>query len=342
VVFTPIVTDRLVLRPFRADDAAGLRERRDHPDVARYGSHALPFTMTQAVELVEGVLAMNGPEDEQWWMLAVIDSATGTTLGDLALYMTWGCRTAEIGYTLHPDHWGHGYATEAVAALVRYLFDELGVTRIEGRLHPDNRASAMVLERTGFLFEGRTRSSYWVRDEVSDDLIYGMTRPDWEAWTGRPRSSPDEIRLVEVTGDLFREVYSLQTHKSQESFVAPMPKSLSQALLAPSHSEHPAIPWYRAIEADGVIAGFVMVAMPSPQDPDPFLWRLLVDRLHQRRGIAARALDLVEDEVRGWGAGSWLTSWVPGRGSPDPFYRGRGFEPTGEVDEGEIVARQQL
>jgi RimJ/RimL family protein N-acetyltransferase len=341
-VFTPIAAGRLLLQSFRAGDAAGLQERRNHPDVARYGSHDLPFTMEQAADLVDGLLAMDGPEDGKWWMLVITEAATGVTLGDLAIHMTWGCRTAEIGYTLHPDHWRRGYATEAVGALVRFLFEDLGVTRIEGMMHPENRASAMVLERTGFLFEGRTRSSYWVRDEVSDDLLYGLTRPDWEAWQDRPRDPPAAVRLVEVTGDLFWEVFSLRTHRSQESFVAPMPKSLSQALLAPSHSEHPATPWYRAVEADGAIVGFVMVAMPSPQDPEPFLWRLLIDRMHQRRGIASRALDMVEDEVRGWGAGSWCTSWAPGRGSPEPFYMARGFEPTGEIDDGEIVARQWL
>lgn len=298
--------------------------------------------MDQARRLVDDVSSLDGPTDGEWWMLAITGADTGETYGDLALHMTWGCRTAEIGYTLHPDHWGNGYATEAVEALVRYLFDDLGVTRAEARLHPGNRPSAMVAERTGFLFEGRTRSSYWVRAEVSDDLIYGMTRPDWEAWTGRPRHRPGEVRLVEVTFELYREVSSLTTHKSQEAFVAPMAASLGQALLAPTHRERPTTPWYRAIEADGVIVGFVMVAMPSPADPEPFLWRLLVDRMHQRRGIASMALDLVEDEIRSWGCDRWLTSWGPGRGSPEPFYLARGFLPTGDMDDGEIVARQHL
>ncbi len=75
------------------------------------------------------------------------------------------------------------------------------MTRVEGMLHPDNPASAMVLERVGMLFEGHTRSSFWVGDENSDDWLYGMTRADWEAWRDRPRSRPDEVRLVEITPD---------------------------------------------------------------------------------------------------------------------------------------------
>ena len=57
----------------------------------------------------------------------------------------------------------------------------------------------MVLERTGFLFEGETKSSFWVGDEVSDDWIYGMTRPEWQTWHDRPRHPPDSVNLVEVT-----------------------------------------------------------------------------------------------------------------------------------------------
>jgi RimJ/RimL family protein N-acetyltransferase len=275
-------------------------------------------------------------------MLTIADPATNMPIGDLALHLQWAGRSAEIGYTLHPDHWGHGYAVEAAEALCRYLFEVVGTTRVFGMLHPDNPASAQVLERIGMLFEGHTRSSFWVGDEVSDDWIYGMTRGDWDSWRARPRHRPEKVELVEVTGDLFTEVYGLRTHKSQESFVAPMPKSLAQALLAPTRSQEPAIPWYRAIEADGTIAGFVMVAMADERTPEPFLWRLLIDRMHQRRGIASMALDQVEAQARSWGHAGITTSWVQGRGSPEPFYLGRGYQPTGEVDGAEIVARKTL
>ena len=98
-------------------------------------------------------------------------------------------------------------------------------------LHPDNAASAMVLERTGFLFEGETKSSFWVGDEVSDDWIYGMTRPDWETWRDRPRHPPDSVHLVEVTTENVAKVVDLRTHRTQEEFVAPMLRSFADALL---------------------------------------------------------------------------------------------------------------
>jgi len=90
---------------------------------------------------------------------------------------------------------------------------------------------------------------------------------------------------------------------------------------------------------DGELVGFVMLAERTARHPEPYLWRLLVDRRHQRRGIGDRVLDLLVDRLRRAGAPSLLVSWVPGRGSPAPFYLRRGVRPTGVVDDGEIGAR---
>ena len=167
-----------------------------------------------------------------------------------------------------------------------------------------------------------------------------MTRADWEAWRGRPRNPPDVVRLVEVTNDNVMDLSELATHKTQEEMVAPVGVSLAQALVAPTATDRNAAAWYRGIYADDVPAGFVMVALHP--EKEPYLWRFLIDRMHQRRGIGGMALDLVENEMRSGGHASWRVSWVPGRGSPEPFYRARGFEPTGKVHDGEVEASQKL
>jgi RimJ/RimL family protein N-acetyltransferase len=341
-VFIPIRTDRLLIRPFVPDDAAGLAARRNDPEVARLQNWEVPYPVERAEKVVSDLVAMEGPANDEWWMAVVADPDSGQVLGDLALHLTWQGRTAEVGYTFAREHWGRGYATEALAALIEYLYQGLGVTRVFGMLHPDNVASAMVLERTGLLFEGHTRSSFWLGDEVSDDWIYGMTRPDWEKWRDRPRHPPQSIGLVEVTTENERIVYKLATHKTQEAFVAPMSGSYADALFPEVVDGAPVVPWMRAVVADDEIAGFVMLALRTDHHPEPFLWRLLIDRLHQRRGIGGRVLDLVAEECRKMGDRSLLTSWVEGKGSPRPFYLRHGFEPTGKIVDEETEARRQL
>jgi RimJ/RimL family protein N-acetyltransferase len=341
-MFTPIHTSRLLIRPMRLDDAPALAARRSDPEVARYQTWIPPYPLERAEKMVAEIVAMDGPAPEEWWMATIADPDTDAPLGDLVVHTTWEGRTAEIGYTLASQHWGKGYATEALAALVDWLFEALAVTRIFGMLHPDNPASAMVMERTGFLFEGHTRSSFWVGEECSDDHIYGLTRADREAWRSRPTKPPAEIRLVEVTVDNNRAVYKLRTHKSQEAFVAPMTGSFADALFPEVVDGAPLVPWMRAVEADSVLVGFVMLAVPTEHHPEPYLWRLLIDRMHQRRGIGGRVLDLVAGECRAMGAGTLLTSWGEGKGSPRPFYLRHGFEPTGRIVDGETEGRKRL
>ncbi len=341
-MFTPIRTDRLLIRGFTPEDADALAKRRNDPVVAEYQNWLRPFTDEQAQRLASDVAELGGPTPGEWWMAAICDPATGEMFGDLALHLDAGGHTAEVGYTLNSEHWGNGYAVEAVEWLVSYVFDELGVTRAVGQLHPDNPASARVLERTGFVFEGHTRSSFWLGDECSDDWIYGQTRDDRERWKNRPRTPPDDLRLVEITPDTVDTVAALATHKTQERFVAPVSASYGDALFPEVVDGAPVVPWLRAIEADCELVGFVMLAVRTPHHPAPYLWRFLVDRLHQRRGIGGRVLDLIADECRSEGATTLLTSWEPGRGTPEPFYLANGFVPTGQIVDGEIEARRTL
>jgi RimJ/RimL family protein N-acetyltransferase len=341
-MFTPIRTQRLLIRPFEPGDAAGLALRRNDPEVARYQNWTLPYASELAQKVVDELLAMDGPVNEDWWMAIVCDAETGTVYGDLALHLSWEGRTAEVGYTLAREHWGKGIATEALEALVAYLFEDLGVTRVFGMLHPDNIASAMVLERTGFQFEGHTKLSYWVGDDNSDDWIYGLVRSDWEEWRARPRGAPEEVRLVDLDPENQRTVAKLKTHKTQEAFVATVLTSYGDALFPEDSEGAPLVPWMRAIAADGTLAGFVMVAMPTPTNPEPFLWRLLIDRMHQRRGIGTKVLDLIAEECRVAGNTALMTSWHAERGGPAHFYLGNGFVTTGDVSEGEVEGRRTL
>lgn len=340
--FTPIRTERLVIRALRLDDAQALAERRSDAKVAEFQSWTVPFSLERARSIVESVVAMDGPTAGEWWMVLITDADTGDTFGDVAIHVGAEGRSAEVGYTLAAEHWGRGYLTEAMEAVVEYLFGGLGFVRVSATLHPDNVASARALERCGFVYEGRTRSSYWVDDDVSDDLLYGMVREDWTAWKTRATSSPAAVRLVEVTSANARDVRNLRTHKSQDRFVAPVIHSFADALFPDLVDGVPVVPWLRAIEADGELVGFVMVALSTDHHPEPYLWRFSIDRTHQRRGIGSVALGILEDELRAMGDGTLLVSWVEGRGSPGPFYLARGFTATGRIVEGETEARKQL
>lgn len=146
------------------------------------------------------------------------------------------------------------------------------------------------------------------------------------------------VELQPITKDNVKAVFDLRVAPEQERYVAPNPWSLAQALAEQD------VAWPRVIVASGDVVGFLMLEIDlADEDGQPYwLWRLMVDAAHQNRGYGRAALELAIDELRGRGAGELFTSWVPGEAGPEVFYLQLGFVPTGEIDDGEIVARLAL
>lgn len=292
--------------------------------------------------LASDLAAIPEPIDEDWWVLTVETLDGGQIIGEVSFTLQCEGRAAEIGYALAREHWGNGYAHEATGGLVDWLFSDSNRTRISAILHPENHRSARIVERLGFVHEGHTRLSGWAGDENTDDWVYGITRTDYDAWRARPTGPPERVILEEMTWDKVRPIIALSTHKSQERMVSPNAVSLAEAYLPEPYGGKPVTPWLRAVMADGEPVGFVMLDTAAESGSRPYLWRLMIDRHHQRRGIGRRVLDLVVGAVREWGHRELDVSYVPGVGSPEPMYLGYGFVPTGRVIDGEIEARLDL
>jgi ribosomal-protein-alanine N-acetyltransferase len=86
-------------------------------------------------------------------------------------------RRCELGYILRRDHWGRGFAHEALTAVVDHAFGTLGLHRLEADIDPRNTASVRSVERLGFTLEGHLRERYFVGNEIQDSLIYGLLAP---------------------------------------------------------------------------------------------------------------------------------------------------------------------
>ena len=142
------------------------------------------------------------------------------------------------------------------------------------------------------------------------------------------------VELRPVDAATVREICALQVAPDQRGFVAPNAVSLAEASFAPNA-------WPRAIYADDVPVGFAMLSI---EEGEPvYLWRLMIAGGFQGRGYGRRAIELLVDHARSLsGTSELVTSWVPGDGGPEAFYLGLGFEPTGEIDDGEVVARLRL
>jgi diamine N-acetyltransferase len=149
------------------------------------------------------------------------------------------------------------------------------------------------------------------------------------------------ITLREITSETVGAVTRLSVTPSQQGFVASNAVSLAEALFSDEA-------WYRAIYDGDELVGFVMLADETlrtepPAEPNIGLWRLMIDQRYQGRGFGREAMRLVVDHVRSRpGVRYFYTSYVPGPGGPGPFYLGLGFEPNGEIEDGEVVVLYPL
>jgi RimJ/RimL family protein N-acetyltransferase len=334
-------TDRLTLRAFVRADITALTRYRNLDDVARFQDWPLPYTRDLAHQLVDEMDELAGPTPDHWYQIA-IDDGTGL-VGDAAVWLGEHARTAMLGYTLAPAAQGRGYAVEVVTALADCLLDHYGVRRVAATLDPRNLASARVLERCGFVYEGTARSSVFARGEWSDDATFALLGDDRDQWRSRPTGRPSSVRLTEIDEHNVRAVGRVDRAFSQRGLVSPVLISLAEALVPPTRNDEPISPWYRAIEADDELAGFVMVAEPGRAFPDPYLWRLVVDSRHQGRGVGKVVVRQIADEWRRRGCARLLVSYVPDVvGSPARFYEQLGFVLTGREHDGEVDAALDL
>jgi diamine N-acetyltransferase len=144
-----------------------------------------------------------------------------------------------------------------------------------------------------------------------------------------------KVSLREVSAQTVVDICDLSVAPGQERFVAPNSVSIAEAYFCEKA-------WFRAIYADETPVGFLML-YDDPQKPEYYLWRFMIANSYQGKGYGRRAMELLIEHVKRRPMAEELAlSYVPGEGSPEGFYRGLGFEPTGKVDEGEIVMALRL
>jgi ribosomal-protein-alanine N-acetyltransferase len=85
-------------------------------------------------------------------------------------------KRAEISYALFPEHWGNGFAGEAVSKVISYGFKELGLMRIGAVVFVENRASNKLLTKLGFIKEGVLRNYMYQNDIPFDTNIYSLLK----------------------------------------------------------------------------------------------------------------------------------------------------------------------
>ncbi|MGY3265049.1 GNAT family N-acetyltransferase [Lysobacter sp. HA35] len=167
-------TERLILRQWRAEDFDRYAQMFAAPETHHIGG---PLTLGDAWRRflqMPGAWALQG-----FAMFAIEEKSSRLWMGQAGPWQPAGWPGTEVGYALHPEAWGKGYATEACAAAMDWAFDTLGWTDIIHSIDVANTASQNVAKRLGAKNRGRGvfRPPH---DKFRIDL-WGQTRDEWRA-----------------------------------------------------------------------------------------------------------------------------------------------------------------
>jgi len=180
IAFDERRTDRLVIRRLRAQDVLSLAAYRSDPAVARYQSWDTPFSQEQARSFTDSLSAANPDTPGEWFQFAIVDAATGVHIGDVAAGVdAQDPRLATIGVTLAQPAQGRGYAGEAVAWLLDYLFLERKKHRVTADCDVRNDKVVALFDRLRMRCEARHLQSAWWKDEWVDEYVFAILAHEW-------------------------------------------------------------------------------------------------------------------------------------------------------------------
>ena len=167
-----LATPRLRLRQVRPEDAGAMHQCFANPEAMRFWNTPVHTSRIETERAVRRFIDCT-PSYYRFW--AVADAGTDRCLG-MVNYHDGHVRSKRvaIGYIVDPARQRQGLGGEAVSAVLKFCFGDLGLHRAQALIHPDNAPSRALAEKLGFRCEGRLRDNLRVGDEWRDDMLYAL------------------------------------------------------------------------------------------------------------------------------------------------------------------------
>lgn len=171
-------TSRLILRPFRKDDASPVQRLAGDREIA---DTTLNIPHPYENGMAEKWIEAHGPgyEAEKLATFAITLRDNEALIGAIGLKIDRGLNKGDLGYWIGKPYWNLGYATEAARSIIAFGFDKLGFNRIHACHLARNPSSGRVMEKIGMLREGIARQDTMKWGKYEDLVTYGILREDW-------------------------------------------------------------------------------------------------------------------------------------------------------------------
>ena len=173
-------TERLVLRRFELDDAEAMFGNWASDDeVTKF----LTWPTHESVDASRAIIAqwVASYSDDAWYQWAIVPKGgNDEPVGSISVVRTnEATETMAIGYCIGRAWWHKGITSEALAAVIDYLFAEVGTNRVEATHDPRNPHSGGVMHKCGMTYEGTLRGHGINNQGLCDECYYGILRNEW-------------------------------------------------------------------------------------------------------------------------------------------------------------------
>jgi RimJ/RimL family protein N-acetyltransferase len=173
-----LVIGRLALSRLNGADSAALFSYRRLPEVSRYQNWE-PQCLGDAVAFIDDLATVEFDAPGTWFQFGIRLRSSGRLIGDLGVHFLEDGQQVEIGITLAPESQRLGYGSEALIAVLDYLFGSLGKHRAVASVDPRNTPSLNLMRRVGMRQEAHFRQSLRFKGEWADDVVFATLAPEW-------------------------------------------------------------------------------------------------------------------------------------------------------------------
>ena len=174
-----IETDRLVLRRYMNEDAAAMYKNwASDKEVTKFLTWPTHSSQEVSQSVIEDWIKQYSNESYYHWAIVLKDNGD-EPIGDIAVVnMDEKISMAHVGYCIGRTWWHKGITSEALKAVMDFLFDEVNANRIEARHDPRNLNSGKVMNKCGMKYEGTLRSSDWNNQGICDACYYALLKSE--------------------------------------------------------------------------------------------------------------------------------------------------------------------
>ena len=175
-----IETQRLILRRAELTDAEAMfRNWASDPEVTKYLTWPPHTSLEVSRRILENWVEANAQIDRYHWMIVLKE--LGQPIGSITVVEHRDdIGEAEVGYCIGKQWWHKGLVTEAMMAVMGYLFDQVGMNRVEARHDLNNPHSGGVMKKCGMRYEGTLRRADRNNQGICDTAVYGMLKEEWK------------------------------------------------------------------------------------------------------------------------------------------------------------------